>query len=688
MSVEGPALERIVDALARRNGVNPRRVGGEWIALCPAHDDTHPSLGVRGIAGQVLVCCRSQGCPSDDIMAALNMSLADLYDDPKGAEYRYDDGRVVKRYYQAGRKKFAQSGTRNSTSQLYRLARVQAAVQRGETVWLVEGEKDVHALESMRVIATTAPQGAVNVSKCDLSPLHGAKMCIVPDQDDAGERWLSDVLATLGGKADSITVCQPMSGKDAADHIAAGYAIADFQRMETPTVEPELPERRIVLTPASAIPVRRVKWLWDGRMAVGTLALLAGPEGLGKSTLAYWTAARITRGQLPGEHYGTPQAVLVCATEDSWAHTIVPRLMAHDADLSMVYRVEVKRHDDITVGLSLPHDIAELRHAATETEAALLILDPLLSRLSEKLDSHKDADVRVALEPFVSVADEVNMAILGLIHHNKSGSSDPLSLVMASKAFTAVARSVHTVIKDPDDEDELRRLFGTPKNNLGRIDLPVLSFTIRRWAYDTDEGEGDTGQLAWGADVDGTISDAIRRAAEDPNVRTAITEACDWLGDYMHVNGPRVSSGEIRKASDKAGHAIATVHRARRKLGLVVEFEGFPRESYWVLPDDSDTSGHPLLRARGDGTTDTTDTTGQSGQGKEDEPIQGTLPPMPESGHSPESPPIGSRASRISGIKPPRARGQQEQLDASDNCTQCGWPLDSQGHETNCGGSL
>ena len=49
---------------------------------------------------------------------------------------------------------------------------------------------------------------------------------------------------------------------------------------------------------------------------------------------------------------------------------------------------------------------------------------------------------------------------------------------MASKAFTAVARSVHTVMTDPDDDTGRRRLFGTPKNNLGRNDLPTLSFVI------------------------------------------------------------------------------------------------------------------------------------------------------------------------------------------------------------------
>jgi MoxR-like ATPase len=103
----------------------------------------------------------------------------------------------------------------------------------------------------------------------------------------------------------------------------------------------EATERQIRLTPASQIRPRPVHWLWDLRMALGTICLLAGREGIGKSTIAYALAALITRGKLEGVHFGEPRAVIVAATEDSWQHTIVPRLMAADADLDLVFRVDV-----------------------------------------------------------------------------------------------------------------------------------------------------------------------------------------------------------------------------------------------------------------------------------------------------------------------------------------------------------
>ncbi|WP_430297997.1 bifunctional DNA primase/polymerase [Sinomonas sp. B1-1] len=339
--------------------------------------------------------------------------------------------------------------------------------------------------------------------------------------------------------------------------------------------------RRLLLTRASQIRPQRVKWLWEGRMALGTLALLAGRQGLGKSTLAYWLAAQITRGALPGEFEGVPKAVLVCATEDDWEHTIVPRLIAADADLEKVYRVEVVNADEVHVGLSLPRDNHGLEQAARETDAALLLLDPLISRLGD-LDTHRDAEVRQALEPLVAVASRTRMAVLGLIHHNKSGATDPLQLVMGSTAFSAVARSVHSVIPDPDDDTNARRLFGTPKNNLGRADLPTLAFTVETSAVQTDDGTAWTGCLVWRGEHDGSIADAIRQARdENGGDRSATAEAADWVRDYLVSRGGSAPSADLKREGIKAGHTVDAVKRARRRLGLSVENVGFPRRSYW-----------------------------------------------------------------------------------------------------------
>jgi len=54
------------------------RGGGHYMAQCPAHDDSNPSLSVREVDDRVLVHCFA-GCSAGAIVAAAGLSLADLY---------------------------------------------------------------------------------------------------------------------------------------------------------------------------------------------------------------------------------------------------------------------------------------------------------------------------------------------------------------------------------------------------------------------------------------------------------------------------------------------------------------------------------------------------------------------------------------------------------------------------------
>jgi hypothetical protein len=72
-------IERILPRLER---VRKKQRGG-WTARCPAHDDRHPSLGVRETSdGTVLVNCLA-GCNASDIVRALGLELRDFFPDSR-----------------------------------------------------------------------------------------------------------------------------------------------------------------------------------------------------------------------------------------------------------------------------------------------------------------------------------------------------------------------------------------------------------------------------------------------------------------------------------------------------------------------------------------------------------------------------------------------------------------------------
>jgi hypothetical protein len=346
----------------------------------------------------------------------------------------------------------------------------------------------------------------------------------------------------------------------------------------------DVDRRRITLVPASSIKPRPVRWLWDRRIALGTLALLGGREGIGKSMVAYQLTADITRGRLAGVNLGRPRAVVVCATEDSWEHTIVPRLMAADADLDRVYRIDVVTSEGLNGTLTLPIDLELLENAVRDVEAALIVLDPLLSRLSTALDTHKDAEVRIALEPVTAVADRTGSSVVGLIHVNKGTTVDPLTMLMGSRAFAAVARSVLFVAVDPEDETGKLRYLGQPKNNLGDGDLPSLTFTIEAVKVaDHDDGPVITGRVEWRGEDDRSITDVLRSAATPSADQTATTDAAGWLVDYLKLVEVAASE-DVLTEGKKYGHAKRTVQRARERIRAGVTSHGFPRRTYWSRP--------------------------------------------------------------------------------------------------------
>lgn len=228
------AYDRIIAAL-RAHGCKVIENGHtKASSTCPHHEDHNPSVSVTGIHGQALVHCHA-GCTTGDILGALDLTMADLYDE-KSATYRYDDGRTVKRFYDdRGKKSFAQTGA-GTTSTLFHLAQLgEAGTDR--YVFLVEGEKDVLAIEAAGGVATTAPQGAQSFHKVDIGPLQGRLVMCVVDRDERGDAWAGQVAEKLDGHVKAFRFVRAKEGKDAADHIAAGHGLNAFEDYAPPTVQ-------------------------------------------------------------------------------------------------------------------------------------------------------------------------------------------------------------------------------------------------------------------------------------------------------------------------------------------------------------------------------------------------------------------------------------------------------------------
>ena len=116
---------------------------------------------------------------------------------------------------------------------LYRLPAISAAPD-GATVYIVEGEKDVHRLEAEGLLATTNPGGAGKWHKDYAANLKGKQAVIVPDNDQAGRDHAETVRASLArhGITCGVLNLLGLADKgDVADWLDKGNTAADLERL-------------------------------------------------------------------------------------------------------------------------------------------------------------------------------------------------------------------------------------------------------------------------------------------------------------------------------------------------------------------------------------------------------------------------------------------------------------------------
>ena len=247
-------IDLVIDALTDK-GFKPKKIGEGYKSRCPAHDDHKPSLSISvGKDNQVLMKCFS-GCTCKQICTALNLRESDLfvkatdnaeltstsanikktkekktyataelaiqnYNSTLGthsATWNYRNpadeivGMIVRWNLADGGKEIRPISKLPDSSgwvcegmpkpwPLYELPTL-LTLPKPTLVFVVEGEKAADAAIMLNCIVTTSPHGASNAASADWAPLAGHDVVILPDNDDAGEKYAVEVshLVKLAG---------------------------------------------------------------------------------------------------------------------------------------------------------------------------------------------------------------------------------------------------------------------------------------------------------------------------------------------------------------------------------------------------------------------------------------------------------------------------------------------------------
>src|SRR5581483_1610279 len=126
---------------------------------------------------------------------------------------------------------------------------------------------------------------------------------------------------------------------------------------------------------------RPTEWLWYERIPLGALTLLEAAPGSGASLLALTLAAHVSRGLPFPDHTPCPQGRVLLIARDHPFSTIIPRLLAAEADLTQISLLPTVEDLDSSCAdiverpFSIAHDLDLLSRAIRQLNPALVILD-------------------------------------------------------------------------------------------------------------------------------------------------------------------------------------------------------------------------------------------------------------------------------------------------------------------------
>jgi hypothetical protein len=309
-------------------------------------------------------------------------------------------------------------------------------------------------------------------------------------------------------------------------------------------------------------------------------------------------------GDFPcGEGRALPCEVLFLTAEDGLRDTLVPRLMAAEADLTKVHfltgtKVEGASDDD-TVMFDITKDIPALRGAFRDNPAIkILIIDPLTAYLGVGTKARENTDVRRVLTPLIKLIEEFGVLLLANNHLNKS-SGKALYRILDSIAFVALGRTIHVVVIDADNRDN--RKFICDKSNIGSKPLGLTYIIQKHWIKGELGEEIETSRICWGTSHIDESADEALASETDTGSATAKDETIEFLRLVL-AHGPvkvHYIEAEARSAcllgKDQEIRLSKPFRSARAELRVISTREGFGPGAvyYWALPPTADHRSPP-----------------------------------------------------------------------------------------------
>jgi putative DNA primase/helicase len=314
-----------------------------------------------------------------------------------------------------------------------------------------------------------------------------------------------------------------------------------------------------------------IRWLNEGLIPLGKVTIFAGDPGLGKSLVSHDLTARGTSGQEFPNGQTCPEEfeVLLMSSEDSYADTVLPRLIVAGRKPGSVHFLESCIVDEkIDRQFALDSDIESMREFLEENpKVKLVVLDPISSYFGDG-SMNKQEGCRARLDPLGKLARDMRVAIVVIAHFSKNVGLSAAHKVSGSVAIVAASRLAWGFFKDLADESLVHMLV--LKSNIDSV-KKGFKYKIVRHLHPVDP-ENKTGvpKIDWQGESQETANKIVT-ARESKDVGEQV-DCLKWLKEELAA-GKRVV-GEIISKGKVEGFSESTVKRAARSLPVKKSREG------------------------------------------------------------------------------------------------------------------
>lgn len=331
---------------------------------------------------------------------------------------------------------------------------------------------------------------------------------------------------------------------------------------------------RPLLKEASQVVPESISWLWYPYLPLGKLCLLGGDPGMGKTWVALAIAAAYSLGQWPifdaaKESQHEAGRTIFFGSEDGVEDTLVPRLVALGANLSMIAFAGDKVDWMGRTHRVLLDDRTALSSLIQDAHARLVIFDPFQGFLPHKTEMNKMETVRPVVDSLIQTAKETGCCVLLLGHLNKSKQDVLAYKFLGSVDWFAAARSAMMIVADATQITGRR--FYQIKNSLAPKPLGV-DFSL----------VGGSPPLVWGAFTEESAEESV---SKEVGKKSRKDRAAEFLAEFLASGEKR--SDEIVEAGKKVGLSRNALFEAKEMLGVQARKASFGGQWYWSLSDGS-----------------------------------------------------------------------------------------------------